>query len=458
MIGFSYTIFKVHNVKRLESSKIDSMLGFKPSFIKQGNESKYRINLTMNTNGVFHIESTIKIKNTSADAWNELVFYFIPNMSTKKNAPQLEYPSTINFKKVEINEKNVSFKLDKDTLKLPLSSNIQPKKETVVHFSYDFTLPEKGLRLTKSGNNYFLAQFYPMLATYRNHKWNKEKYQLRGESYHTGFSDFKITYDIPKEFTITSTSQNDEYPSENRGSFEINNVKEVFISILKNPKFVLKKENNVSIRVFGMENDIELYKEISDVALDALNFFQQNIGPYPFKQLDIVLGEMGMEYPGIITAGSIYNSQQVSSEALKNMVVHEIAHQWFYAIISNDSFNDAWLDEGFANFAESLYYFSSTKEKVPYNLIKRPSKELVVNLPIDKYRNNQSSYIYGESMNMLWKLFEKRGGINKAKEFLKTYYQLYKFKELNTQEFVRFTKAYFNLKDNSDFEGWLKLN
>lgn len=54
---------------------------------------------------------------------------------------------------------------------------------------------------------------------------------------------------------------------------------------------------------------------------------------------------------------------------------------------------------------------------------------------------------------MLWKWFEKRGGIKEAEKFLKNYYVFYKYKEVNTQEFVRVTKYYFNLKSNSVFKG-----
>lgn len=54
---------------------------------------------------------------------------------------------------------------------------------------------------------------------------------------------------------------------------------------------------------------------------------------------------------------------------------------------------------------------------------------------------------------MLWKWFEKRGGIKEAEKFLKNYYDFYKYKEVNTQEFVRVTKYYFNLKSNSVFKG-----
>ncbi|CAI8702969.1 MULTISPECIES: M1 family metallopeptidase [Priestia] len=36
-----------------------------------------------------------------------------------------------------------------------------------------------------------------------------------------------------------------------------------------------------------------MYKEISEEASSALNYFQENIGPYPFEQLEIIVDQLG---------------------------------------------------------------------------------------------------------------------------------------------------------------------
>lgn len=38
------------------------------------------------------------------------------------------------------------------------------------------------------------------------------------------------------------------------------------------------------------------------------------------------------------------------------------------------------------------------------------------------------------------------------------YYDVYRYKEVNTEEFVRFAKRYFKLEDNSEFEDWLEIS
>ncbi len=433
---------------------------FSPQSVSSGSISEYDIDLKMDSSGKFRLKTSVEIKNNSKDPWGQLVFYFIPNMFTKSVSPDLDHPSTVDFHDISINGEKVSFTLEKDTLNIPLIEKLVPNQEIRVDFSYDLTLPEEGFRFTKSNDNFHLAQFYPMLATYRNHEWNKEEYRDRGETYHTAFSDLKLTYEIPKEYTLVSSFDQETFPSASKGTFEIKNVKEIFLAILKNPTLV-EKEGNVSVRVFGLkEENKNLYKDISEEASSALNYFQDIMGPYPFKQLDVVIDGEGMEYPGIVTAHTNREGSKIHPDTLKDIVVHEIAHQWFYGIISNDPYHDAWLDEGFVGFATDLFDFSKTKKSVPYESMYKKVEhlELPVNLPLHQYETGMTSYVYGKSRIMLWSLFEKNGGIEEAERFLKEYSQFYNYKEVNTKEFVRFAQHYFNLDDVSGFETWLELN
>ncbi|PJO44699.1 aminopeptidase, partial [Lysinibacillus xylanilyticus] len=196
--------------------------------ISPGNFSEYDIKLNMGNDGKFQLESTVVVKNLSTDDWGQLTFYFIPNMFTKSVSPELEYPSTVDFHNISIDGKKAGYTLEEDTLNVQLTEKLKPNQEIKVYFSYELTLPEEGLRFTKSNfDNYHLAQFYPMLATYRNHQWNKEKYLFRGETYHNTYSNFKLTYDIPKEYTLVSSFDQEVYPSPNKGLLEVENVKEI---------------------------------------------------------------------------------------------------------------------------------------------------------------------------------------------------------------------------------------
>lgn len=428
---------------------------FNPREVPAGSKSDYNMKLSMDTNGHFSADISIDILNVSNEKWDELKLYFIPNMFTSENSPQLNTPSEIGIESVKIDNIDSSYSLEKDTLKIPLNSSVSPNESVKFQMKYHFTLPIDGFRFEKIDSNYHLAQWYPMVPTYRK-GWNKQAYRSKGESYHTTFSNFNLTFDIPKEYTLVTTFDEDSYLGGSSNSFRIESVKELFVAILKDPKVVQKKSQNVNIRVFGKDESEEFLDEVAETAVESFNYFQSIIGPYPHKQLDIILDGPGMEYPGVVTAGSIYG-RSVSNEAIKNIVVHEIAHQWFYGIVSNDPYTDAWLDEGIAEIATYLFRMTNEKE-ISYLDFSDNDEPMPSNLPLHEYtKSPQSNYIYGQALTNLAKIFNQHGGKQTAENFLRRYFTLYKYKEVDTDEFVRFMKFYLELEDDSLFEGWLEL-
>lgn len=93
-----------------------------------------------------------------------------------------------------------------------------------------------------------------------------------------------MTYDLPDGYTVATPSDRDlyQYPSPSSNKFEGNNIKELFIAILYQPKVIELMKNDVTFRVFGFEEKDDLYNEIGEAASNALQYFQENIGPYPF--------------------------------------------------------------------------------------------------------------------------------------------------------------------------------
>ena len=73
------------------------------------------------------------------------------------------------------------------------------------------------------------------------------------------------------------------------------------------------------------------------------------LGPYPYPTLSIVdVGPRmpgGLEFPGLIYINGAY-------APFDRLIVHEVAHQWLYAVIGNRTLVDGWIDEGGAEFFE----------------------------------------------------------------------------------------------------------
>jgi hypothetical protein len=79
-------------------------------------------------------------------------------------------------------------------------------------------------------------------------------------------------------------------------------------------------------------------------SVDAL---YKRYGSYPWPAYNLVLTpgmHGGIEYPGLVMQGPDTNARTTP---------HEVAHQWFYALVGSNQGRDPWLDEGLATWAEA---------------------------------------------------------------------------------------------------------
>jgi len=108
----------------------------------------------------------------------------------------------------------------------------------------------------------------------------------------------------------------------------------------------------------------------------ALAFFSQTIAPYPYEKLALIIGATrfgGMENSSAIVFTSTLFDQRptnfgaptgraigISSRfgipmRIESVVAHEIAHQWFGDSVTESTWADLWLSEGFATYFAGLF-------------------------------------------------------------------------------------------------------
>lgn len=184
----------------------DKLAAFTPQTVPNGSHAVYDLSFTMGKEGRFTAKAAIQIENRSQDVWDKLVFYFIPNTFTKQNKPDLmKNVSDVRINHIKLDQQNVLYQLSNDTLIIPLINKMKPGEKAQVTISYQFDVPKNGIRFSQQRESYYLAQACPMIATY-NKGWNKKDYLPFSESYHTGYADFTVSYDIPLGYTFVSSS------------------------------------------------------------------------------------------------------------------------------------------------------------------------------------------------------------------------------------------------------------
>jgi aminopeptidase N len=102
-------------------------------------------------------------------------------------------------------------------------------------------------------------------------------------------------------------------------------------------------------------------------APSAVEFFSRQVAPYPYEKLALIVAATrfgGMENSSaIVFPGSLFNeraSQTMSARfgirrQLLDVTAHEIAHQWFGDSVTEETWADLWLSEGFATYFAGLF-------------------------------------------------------------------------------------------------------
>jgi|TARA_R110000737_G_scaffold258784_1_gene267377 leukotriene-A4 hydrolase len=197
-------------------------------------------------------------------------------------------------------------------------------------------------------------------------------------------------------------------------------------------------------------------------------------GKYQWEQYDIVILPYsfpfgGMENPRLTFA----NPTLIAGDrSLVSVIAHELAHSWSGNYVTNKTWNDFWLNEGFTVYIENRIMEDLYGTEVADMLALIEFQELEIELktiaagphPYDTHlklfldgRNPDDgmttvAYVKGA---MFLKTLETRVGRANFDVFLKRYFKEYGFKTLTTEEFENFLREHllnpmrikFNLKE-----------
>lgn len=103
-------------------------------------------------------------------------------------------------------------------------------------------------------------------------------------------------------------------------------------------------------------------------AVPAVNLFSQMVDPYPYGKLALIVGATrfgGMENANtIVFAPTLFKDFETRKprsarydipSGVESVVAHEVAHQWFGDSVTEATWADLWLSEGFATYFAGLF-------------------------------------------------------------------------------------------------------
>jgi leukotriene A-4 hydrolase/aminopeptidase len=181
-------------------------------------------------------------------------------------------------------------------------------------------------------------------------------------------------------------------------------------------------------------------------------------GPYRWEQFDVLVLPPSFPFGGMENPRLVFATPTILSgdRSLVSLIAHELAHSWSGNLVTNATWNDFWLNEGF-----TVYFERRIMEKIEGSsysdmLIQTGYQELQNTLIELGYQNMDTclklklkdrdpddgmTMIAYEKGFFLLLTIEKAIGRDRMDAFLKDYFKTFAFQSMDTEMFIDYLRS-----------------
>lgn len=260
-------------------------------------------------------------------------------------------------------------------LSVPLTTPLETGCAMMVTLSFALTIPPvadsveafKGY-FGRSDRQLNLGHWLPTVAVRANGGWITREAFFAGEQNVLDVADWDVTVRVKDEtWLLAAPGEITEYGN-GRYRGKLSGARDYSISL--SPNFVKSTEittNGVIVDVFTLGDtviqtptgEVDGARHALVMATRSLELFSQLYSPYPYSRMVITQGDFpdGMEFSAFAFVSTTWFERYTGQPDgfLTLITVHEVAHQWWYTQIGNDSALTPWLDEALSTYSEYAF-------------------------------------------------------------------------------------------------------
>lgn len=128
-------------------------------------------------------------------------------------------------------------------------------------------------------------------------------------------------------------------------------------------KYVSVTGEEIPVTIWVLPESMEKAREHCPEFLDHLRFYEELLGPYPFRADKYGVAEtpyLGMEHQTIIANGYGYRDDQFGFDWLHH---HELGHEWWGNMVTAQDWSDFWIHEAVDGYMQTLYIEDKLPDK-----------------------------------------------------------------------------------------------
>lgn len=354
----------------------------------------------------------------------------------------------ITLNQVTANGQNASFAFDDDAktvLRISLAQSWQPGEWLDVTLDYAVKIPFCNYRFGYSSGVYTLGNTFPVLSVWENGAWRTEEYYPLGDPFYSNCANYNVTVTVPKGYLCAGSAYAEKSEKDGQWVFSFDAPAMRDFALAISNRFATAQETVGSVLVTSYALSAGDAGKALKYSRQALACYSELYGAYPYRHLTVASVDFpygGMEYPGMILIQKGLHAEDDS--VLETVVAHEVAHQWWYAVVGSDQYYQAWQDEALAEYSlldyTERYHGREARESMAFSRFETAMRVTVPRgvtpgSPID-YFSSMSEYslvVYKRGAALLVALDTATGG--KMDEFLRAYYHEFAFQLASRDDF-----------------------
>jgi hypothetical protein len=252
---------------------------------------------------------------------------------------------------------------DETVVAVPLAEPLPPGATATIELSWTAHVPRPVARTGAVGNYFFIAQWFPKLGVFQDEGWNCHQFHSATEFF-SDYGVYDVSLSVPQGWIVGATGvergRRDDADRATTHRYYQEDVHD--FAWTTSPDYLERRARfehptlpPVDMRLLLQPEHSHQAERHFDATRTTLRYYGEWFGAYPYVHITIVdpayqSDAGGMEYPTLFTAGTrwLAPSRVTTPEGV---TVHEAGHQFWYGMVGNNEFEDAWMDEGFNTFA-----------------------------------------------------------------------------------------------------------
>jgi len=369
---------------------------------------------------------------------------------------------------VSQDNEELSFDLSDSVLTINLPRPLEPDETMQVFIQFESSIPFIAHRTGANEQAVWAGAFLPIEAVFGSQGWYTEPYYPIGRPFILDVANYTVEITTPIGYEVAGTGTKTETVLDDRKitTFTAQLTRDFAFAISPYFRRITQTtpSGSVEIHLYYYTSTMPADR-ILNVAVEAMTFFEETIGAYPYTDLRIVETDMfragGETFSGVIFMDSNHMRTSPTLHSLRN----EIAHQWFSIIIGSNPIEETWLSGGLTLLLQEgllgqpelraiIERDHLNLQEQQYQIQVEDSRRIASRL--DSYEGWDDYFLiqHRKARIMFYALYREMGE-ESFRELLREYYRQFHFRIATSQDFIALAGEIHGRSLQRFFNYWL---